>query len=304
MAAAVPAIVVLATAPPRPTNKTPTFVADCAECCEACIAILLEARFGHHTVRLRSRTKSLRVIKRLQHAGHNAEDFNAPSSKSSGPSGSSAAIPAYSPPSPSNVAVPDVQSRHVSQIPAVGILAGADGKIYVNERERPVRLEADGSVTPLVSDLPAWGHGNDHMVWGRDGKIYWGQGSVTNSGVMGLDNQSPPQGQLDQRGFQFRPQARDIPCEDVTLSGQNFETDDPRPGRQGQKASTGAFLAYGTSSTAGQVVKGEVPCNGAILRANPDGSGLEWVAWGFRNPYGLVQAPDGPPVLWRLPRFK
>jgi glucose/arabinose dehydrogenase len=183
------------------------------------------------------------------------------------------------------------------QIPALGVLAGADGKIYANDRERLVRIEDDGSVKPLLTNLPAWGHGNDHMVWGRDGKIYWGQGSVTNSGVMGLDNQSPPQGQLDQRGFQFRPQARDIPCQDVTLSGQNFETDDPRPGRSGQKAQTGAFLAFGTPSTPGQVVKGEVPCNGAILRANPDGSGLEWVGWGFRNPYGLVQAPDGPPFF-------
>lgn len=186
-------------------------------------------------------------------------------------------------------------NRQDLQIPALGILAGGDGKIYVNERERLVRIESDGSVTPLVSNLPSWGHGNDHMVWGRDGKIYFTQGSTTNSGVMGLDNQSPPQGHLDQRGFQFRPQARDIPCEDVTLTGQNFETDDPRPGRQGQKAMTGAFLPYGTASTPGQVVKGEVPCSLSLLVVNPDGSGLDWVAWGFRNPYGVVQAPDGPP---------
>jgi glucose/arabinose dehydrogenase len=181
------------------------------------------------------------------------------------------------------------------QVPALGILAGADGKVYVNDRERLVRLESDGAVTPLLTNLPSWGHGNDHMVWGTDGKIWFTQGSVTNSGVMGLDNQSPAQGAVDQRGFQFRPQAHDIPCQDVTLSGQNFETDDPRPGRSGQKASTGAYLPYGTASTPGQVVKGEVPCNGAVLKVNPDGSGLEWVAWGFRNPYGIVQAPDGPP---------
>src|SRR5207237_8568653 len=136
---------------------------------------------------------------------------------------------------------------------------GRDGRVYTNDRERLVRPEEDGSVKPLVTNLPSWGHGNDHMVWGRDGKIYFTQGSTTNSGVMGLDNQSPPQGAVAQTGFRFRPQARDIPCQDVTLTGQNFETDDPR--NPGQKAMTGAFLPYGTASTPGQVVKGELPCS-------------------------------------------
>nr|MBA3740975.1 PQQ-dependent sugar dehydrogenase [Chloroflexota bacterium] len=33
--------------------------------------------------------------------------------------------------------------------------------------------------------------------------------------------------------------------------------------------------------------------SGAILRCNLDGSALETVAWGLRNPYGLAFAPDG-----------
>jgi glucose/arabinose dehydrogenase len=36
-----------------------------------------------------------------------------------------------------------------------------------------------------------------------------------------------------------------------------------------------------------------VKASGAILRCNPDGSDLEVVAWGLRNPYGIAFAADG-----------
>jgi glucose/arabinose dehydrogenase len=38
---------------------------------------------------------------------------------------------------------------------------------------------------------------------------------------------------------------------------------------------------------------GNVKCSGAILRCDPDGSNLEVVAWGLRNPYGIAFSPDG-----------
>jgi glucose/arabinose dehydrogenase len=41
------------------------------------------------------------------------------------------------------------------------------------------------------------------------------------------------------------------------------------------------------------VVKGGVKCSGSVLRCNPDGSDLELVAWGLRNPYGIAFHPDG-----------
>jgi glucose/arabinose dehydrogenase len=43
----------------------------------------------------------------------------------------------------------------------------------------------------------------------------------------------------------------------------------------------------------GQVIKGNVKCSGSVLRCNPDGSQLELVAWGLRNPFGKAFAPDG-----------
>ncbi|HWH69301.1 MAG TPA: PQQ-dependent sugar dehydrogenase, partial [Candidatus Sulfotelmatobacter sp.] len=55
----------------------------------------------------------------------------------------------------------------------------------------------------------------------------------------------------------------------------------------------GAFLPFGTPSTPGQVIKGQVPCSGAILRGRPEGGRPELVAWGLRNPFGLAFASSG-----------
>jgi glucose/arabinose dehydrogenase len=83
----------------------------------------------------------------------------------------------------------------------------------------------------------------------------------------------------------------DTPCRDVTLSGQNFPADNPLT--PGEKRTTGAFSAFGTPTTKGQVIPGRVPCNGAIMRVKPDGGDPELVAWGFRNPFGIAFSPDG-----------
>ena len=49
----------------------------------------------------------------------------------------------------------------------------------------------------------------------------------------------------------------------------------------------------GHTTGQGQKIAGELPCNGSIMRVNPDGSGLELVAWGLRNPFGVRFGPDG-----------
>ncbi|NLF67226.1 MAG: hypothetical protein GX579_21770 [Chloroflexi bacterium] len=60
-----------------------------------------------------------------------------------------------------------------------------------------------------------------------------------------------------------------------------------------EKVLTGTYSPFGTPTEPGQVVKGQVKCTGSILRCDPDGSNLELVAWGLRNPYGLAFHPDG-----------
>ena len=142
-------------------------------------------------------------------------------------------------------------------------------------------------ITPLAEGLPSLGdHHTNGPVVGTDGKIYFGQGTATNSGVVGIDNAT--------FGWLKRhPGFHDVPGQDVTLTGENFETDNPLTDDAGGKAETGAFLPFGTPSTSGQVIPGKVPCNGAIMRVPLAGGDIELVAWGLRNPFGLAFSPDG-----------
>ncbi|HYG36072.1 MAG TPA: glucose dehydrogenase [Clostridia bacterium] len=184
----------------------------------------------------------------------------------------------------------------------------------VLEGGRIVRITPDGTIAALVSNLPSHGdHHTDGPVIGPDGWLYFGQGTASNSGVVGVDNA--------EFGWLNRfPDFHDIPAKNITLSGQNFTTPNPLKPGGGGKVTTGAFLPFGTASFPGQVIKGQMPCNGAILRIRPEGDQLELVAWGLRNPFGLAFGPQGrlyvtensydvrgsrpvwgvPDVLWRI----
>lgn len=158
------------------------------------------------------------------------------------------------------------------------------GRLYVSHKGKISVLE-DGALRDLVTDLPSLGdHSNNALCVGPDGRLYFGQGTATNSGVVGLDD------------FAFgwvtqHPQVCDVPAHDIRLAGQVFETDDPR--EPGQRARTSAFQPYGQSVPAGTLVQGQVKSNGTVLSMQPDGTDLQVWAWGFRNPYGLVWTPDG-----------
>jgi glucose/arabinose dehydrogenase len=165
------------------------------------------------------------------------------------------------------------------------------GAFYVSEGGaleggKILKIKQDGSVRSLVRDLPSLGdHHTDHLLI-KDGYIYFGQGTATNSGVVGPDN----------KDFGWLPRQRnfhDIPCQDITLAGQNFVSDNVLTDQPDDKAITGAYVPYGTPTAAGQVVKGRVPCSGAVMRIPLEGGAPELVAWGFRNPYGLALSPDG-----------
>jgi glucose/arabinose dehydrogenase len=167
-----------------------------------------------------------------------------------------------------------------------------DGTFYVAEGGqleggRILRIAPDGTTAALVEGLPSQGdHHTNGPVVGPDGRLYFGQGTFTNSAVVGEDNA--------QFGWLERfPQRHDVPCADVQLTGANFSTADVLRGDRGGTAVTGAFVPFGTRTTPGQVVRGGLPCSGAVMRLPPAGGALELVAWGFRNPFGLAFAPDG-----------
>ncbi|MDQ3938235.1 MAG: glucose dehydrogenase, partial [Chloroflexota bacterium] len=160
-----------------------------------------------------------------------------------------------------------------------------DGTTYVVTAGTVWTL-ADGQLTPLISDLPGLGDHQANQLAFADGKLYLSIGTVTNSAVVGPDNAV--------FGWLEMPERRDlheVPCEDITLTGEVFVSEDPLGG--GGQVRTSPYSPFGTERPAGTVVPGNVRCNGAVLRANLDGSGLEVVAWGMRNPYGLEVGPDG-----------
>jgi glucose/arabinose dehydrogenase len=165
-----------------------------------------------------------------------------------------------------------------------------DGALFVaqggaiEQSGRLVRFELDGRMQILVDDLPTGDHHTNGPL-AADGWIYFAQGTRTNSGVVGVDNH--------EFGWLARaPTLHDVPCRDVTLAGTNFTSRDPRPGGHGE-ITTGAYLPLDTPSTPGQVIRGQVPCSGAVMRVRPDGRDLELVAWGLRNPFGLARGDDG-----------
>jgi glucose/arabinose dehydrogenase len=170
-----------------------------------------------------------------------------------------------------------------------GAVTGAvlvDDAFIVTNTDRIVRIDADGNRTTIVDGLPGRGdHQTNHPVLGPDGRIYFGVGSATNSGIVGSDNAA-------YAWLKDNPDVHDVPAKDVVLAGRNYDDRDVL-GDLRQTVRTGAFVPFGTETSPGQVIPGNVKASGAILRCHPDGSDLEVVAWGLRNPYGLAFAPDG-----------
>lgn len=151
---------------------------------------------------------------------------------------------------------------------------------------RILQVTAEGKTKVLAENLPSLGdhHTNGPAV--HQGYVYFGQGTATNSGVVGNDN-------ANFGWLKRNPDFHDTPCEDITLRGQNFEARNALNDKSDEKTITGAFVPYNTATKDGEVIKGEVPCNGAVMRIPIEGGKPELVAWGFRNPFGLAFSPDG-----------
>jgi glucose/arabinose dehydrogenase len=161
-----------------------------------------------------------------------------------------------------------------------------DNQVYVVHAGTVSIIQSDGSLDNIITGLPGRGDHQANQLIFQDNFMYLSIGTVTNSAVVGPDNAV--------FGWLKRPENRqlhDVPCADITLTDQVFESENPLA-NEPQTVKTSAFSAFGTVLPAGSMVKGDVKCNGAVLRARPDGSKLEVYAWGFRNPYGLEIGPD------------
>jgi glucose/arabinose dehydrogenase len=164
-----------------------------------------------------------------------------------------------------------------------------DGLLYVSEggAGRISRIDGGGNRSVVVEGMPGPGNYHTNMaVVGPDEKLYFSQGAMTNLGVIGLD--------AYELGWLRRlPHAHDVPGLDIVLADAGITTADPLSDTPGAETTTGGFGPFGTRATPGQRIEAAVPCTAAVLRCGLDGSGLELVAWGLRNAFGLGFLPDG-----------
>jgi glucose/arabinose dehydrogenase len=140
-----------------------------------------------------------------------------------------------------------------------------------------------GELQVLVDGLPGFGNYQTNMVaLGPDGKLYFSQGAMTNSGIIGPDSN-------DLAWLRLIEHHPDVPGYTIEVGSQVVSIQDD----QGKTVSTGGFARFGSAHPSGTRIPGRTPCNSAVLRCNPDGSELELVAWGIRNAYGLGFLSDG-----------
>jgi glucose/arabinose dehydrogenase len=169
-------------------------------------------------------------------------------------------------------------------------IAFADGAAYVSAKgghtSRIIRYDlGSGERTVVVDGLPDGGwHEPGGPVFGPDGLMYFAQGSVSQNGVI-----LPHAFMVD---LARHPRTHDVPGQDVTLTGNNVVTVDPTAPYP-FFATTGAFKPFGVPAEPGEVVRGELRCSSGLWRSRADGSDMELLAWGIRNPFGMAFGEDG-----------
>ena len=133
-----------------------------------------------------------------------------------------------------------------------GFICGRGG---AKEGGKILKITKEGTITTLISALPTLGdhHTNGPVI--KDGYIYFTQGVATNSGVVGPDN-------ADFGWLRRHQDVHDVPCADITLTGQNFTSPNVLTEDPDDEISTGAFVPFGTATTPGQVIQCEIHARG------------------------------------------
>lgn len=166
----------------------------------------------------------------------------------------------------------------------VGGIVAAHGAIYVSHRDAHgagviTRFDYEGNPTTIVAGLPAQGdHSVTDLAVHPGGRIHFGVGSATNSGVVGLDN---IRWLKRHRGFCDQAYA------DLYLLGRRFDAANPFAGLFGGSdiAVTAPFQPFGQSIDT-HILASPRP-NAAIYSVSPTGGDLRLEASGIRLPMGL-----------------
>ena len=174
----------------------------------------------------------------------------------------------------------------------VGGIAYHDGKVYVSHRDgrrlgRITALDYDGNPTTIIAGLPAQGdYSVTDIAIDPRGRLFFGVGAATNSGVVGLDNW--------QAGWvRDYPTLHDQPHTNLVLRGLRFDTPNPLAGlfSGAEIAVTGPFQPFDVSNRIRVHRARDGQPNAAIYSIPATGGGpadLRVVATGIRLPRGLA----------------
>lgn len=172
----------------------------------------------------------------------------------------------------------------------IGGMIHHDGKLYVSHRDRDGKgvITAiglrDGTRSTIVAGMPAQGdYGLTDLAIKADGRMYFGIGTATNSGVVGLDNWAV--GWVRQH-----PKFHDQPWAKLRTRGVRMDSRNPMAGLfgPGEKAVTGAFQPFDTANKSWIYPPQNGKYNGAIYSVALDGGDLRAEAFGIRLPRGLA----------------
>lgn len=163
-----------------------------------------------------------------------------------------------------------------------------NGTLFAAHRHKVSTVDpVNGTVKDIIMGLPTSGDHHVNQLAFNGDRLYVGTGSVTNAGVVSGG------GFLNREWLGDEPSAHDVPAMNITLAGKNFPMPNPLTAEQGDNVTTGAFVPLGIETQTGQVIEGNIRCTSCILSANLDGTDLQLVGWGFRNPSGLAFNEEG-----------
>jgi glucose/arabinose dehydrogenase len=140
-------------------------------------------------------------------------------------------------------------------------------------------FDYDGNHTTIIANLPARGDNGMSDLILRRGRLWFGVGSATNSGVVGMDNW---------HWVKKYPDFADRSFVDLKLNGYHFKSRNPDAGLFGgpEIAVTAPFQPFNVSSQTR--IRGHEFPTAAIYSVDATGGGLHVEAHGVRAPRGLA----------------
>ncbi len=190
---------------------------------------------------------------------------------------------------PRGTRLPAFLSKSFRMHAPVGGMVATGGKIFITHRDENGRGRVtafsydDTPPKTIVADLPTRGdYSMTDIAVHPNGRLYFGVGAATNSGVVGLDN-------LQKGWVKEFPGFCDVPYVDVKLNGFRFDTVNPFASIFGGKdlAVTGPFQKFGASDQTGIPLPNGKP-TAAVYSVDQGGGDLKVEAHGVRDPAGLT----------------